>query len=155
MSEPTILERIQKDLAAAMKERDADTTSTLRMLKAALMEAKTRKAKDEAMGADEEIAVLRRYVKQRRETLESLKGKGDAALEAREEREITVTERYLPAAMGDDELASLVEQAIAKTGAAGPKDMGRVIGAVMAQVKGRADGNAVSRIVKAKLAPPA
>lgn len=153
MSEPTILERIQKDLAAAMKERDADTTSTLRMLKAALMEAKTRKAKDDAMGAEEEIAVLRRYVKQRRETLESLQGRGDAESLAREEREIAVTERYLPAPMSEDELATLVEQAIAKTGAAGPKDMGRVIGAVMGQVKNRADGTTVSRIVRAKLAP--
>lgn len=152
MSEPTILERIQKDLAAAMKERDADTTSTLRMLKAALMEAKTRKAKDEAMDPDEEIAVLRRYVKQRRETLESLKGKVDDERLAREEREIAVTERYLPAAMGEDELAALVESAIARTGALGPKDTGKVIGAVMAEVKGRADGNTVSRIVKAKLA---
>lgn len=153
MSEPTILERIQKDLAGAMKERDADTTSTLRMLKAALMEAKTRKAKDEAMAPDEEIAVLRRYVKQRRETLESIRGRGDAALEAREEREIAITERYLPTAMSDEAIGALVDQAIVQAGAAGPKDMGKVIGAVMAQVRGRADGSAVSRIVKSKLAP--
>ena len=123
------------------------------MLKSALMEAKTRKSKDEAMDAEEEIAVLRRYVKQRRETLESLKGRGDATLEASEEREIAVTERYLPAAMGDDAIAALVDEAIAKTGAAGPKDMGKVIGAVMGQVKGRADGSAVSRIVRARLSP--
>jgi hypothetical protein len=151
MSEPTILERIQKDLAAAMKERDAPTTSTLRMLKAAIMEAKTRKAKDEALGADEEIAVLRRYVKQRRETLESIRAAGDAEREAREEQEIAVTERYLPAAMSDEELSALIAEAIAATGAAGPKDMGRVIGAVMGKAKGRADGTAVSRLVKAKL----
>jgi hypothetical protein len=151
MSEPTILERIQKDLAAAMKERDAPTTSTLRMLKAAIMEAKTRKAKDEALGADEEIAVLRRYVKQRRETLESIRAAGDAEREAREEQEIAVTQRYLPAVMSDEELSALIAEAIAATGAAGPKDMGRVIGAVMGKVKGRADGTAVSRLVKAKL----
>lgn len=154
MSEPTILERIQKDLAAAMKERDADTTSTLRMLKAAIMEAKTRKAKDEALDADEEVAVLRRYVKQRRETLESIRAAGDAEREAREEREIAVTERYLPASMSDEQLAGLIEAAIAATGAAGPKDMGKVIGAVMGKVKGRADGAQVSRLVKAKLSPP-
>jgi hypothetical protein len=151
MSEPTILERIQKDLAAAMKERDAPTTSTLRMLKAAIMEAKTRKAKDEALGADEEIAVLRRYVKQRRETLESIRAAGDAEREAREEQEIAVTQRYLPAVMSDEELSALIAEAIAATGAAGPKDMGRVIGAVMGKAKGRADGTAVSRLVKAKL----
>jgi len=150
MSEPTILERIQKDLAAAMKERDAETTSTLRMLKAAIMESKTRKAKDEALGPDEEIAVLRRYVKQRRETLETMQ---DPELRAREEREIAVTERFLPAAMSEEAIIALVEEAVAATGAAGPKDMGKVIGAVMAKVKGRADGGVVSRLVKAKLAP--
>jgi len=150
MSEPTILERIQKDLVAAMKERDAETTSTLRMLKAAIMESKTRKAKDETLGADEEIAVLRRYVKQRRETLETMQ---DPELRAREEREIGVTERYLPAAMSEDAISALVDEAIAATGAAGPKDMGKVIGAVMAKVKGQADGSVVSRLVKARLAP--
>jgi len=150
MSEPTILERIQKDLVAAMKERDAETTSTLRMLKAAIMESKTRKAKDETLGADEEIAVLRRYVKQRRETLETMQ---DPELRSREEREIGVTERYLPAAMSEDAISALVDEAIAATGAAGPKDMGKVIGAVMAKVKGQADGSVVSRLVKARLAP--
>ncbi len=153
MSQPSILERIQKDLAAAMKERDADTTSTLRMLKAAIMEAKTRKAKDEMLGADEEIAVLRRYVKQRREALESMKGAGDAARAASEEREIAVTERYLPAAMSETELAALIDAAIAATGAAGPRDMGKVIGVVMAKAGARADGGTVSKAVKAKLAP--
>jgi hypothetical protein len=115
------------------------------------MEAKTRKAKDEALGADEEIAVLRRYVKQRRETLESIRAAGDAEREAREEQEIAVTQRYLPAVMSDEELSALIAEAIAATGAAGPKDMGRVIGAVMGKAKGRADGTAVSRLVKAKL----
>lgn len=151
MSETSALERIQKDLAAAMKERDADTTSTLRMLKAAIMEAKTRKAKDETLGADEEVAVLRRYVKQRREALEGL-APGDTERRAREAQEIEITERYLPAAMSEDALAALVDEAIAATGASSPKDMGKVIGAVMAKAGARADGGTVSKLVKAKLA---
>lgn len=151
MSEPSALERIQKDLVAAMKERDADTTSTLRMLKAAIMEAKTRKAKDETLGADEENAVLRRYVKQRREALEGLAA-GDSERRTRETQEIEITERYLPAAMNEEALAALVDEAIAATGATGPKDMGKVIGAVMAKAAGRADGGTVSKLVKAKLA---
>jgi uncharacterized protein YqeY len=150
MSEPTALERIQKDLVAAMKERDAGTTSTLRMLKSAIMEAKTRKAKDASLDSDEEIAVLRRYVKQRREAMEGLP-EGDTERRASEAQEIAVTERYLPAAISEDELAALVAEAIAATGAAGPKDMGKVIGAVMAKVQGRADGGTVSKLVKAKL----
>jgi uncharacterized protein len=152
MGQPSMLERIQKDLVAAMKERDADTTSTLRMLKAALMEAKTRKAKDESLDADEEIAVLRRYVKQRREALVEITRSGDAERQASEEREIAVTERYLPAQMSEADLEAIVADAITKTGAAGPKDMGKVIGFVMAQAKGLADGAMVSKLVKAKLA---
>jgi hypothetical protein len=152
MPDPTIPERIQSDLTAAMKARDAETLSTLRMLKAALLEARTRKAREETLGADEEIEVLQRYVKKRRETIEELRRVGRGELVAREEQEIAVTQRYLPPALSEDELRGLVREAVAKTGAASPKDMGKVIGAVMAQVKGRAEGSAVSRLVKEALA---
>ena len=151
MTDETILQRIQTDMAAAMKARDADTLSTLRMLKAGLMEAKTAKPKAETLTAEEEIEVLQRYVKKRRETIEINTKAGRADLNASEEREIAVTRRYLPAAIAEDQLREIVRQAIASTGAAGPKDMGRVIGAVMAQVKGRAEGSAVSRLVKEAL----
>jgi hypothetical protein len=152
VNDATILDRIQADMAAAMKSRDADTLSTLRMLKAALMEAKTRKAKDETLGRDEEIEVLQRYAKKRRESIEELKKLGMADRVPREEQEIEVTRRYLPESLSDAELMAVVREAIAATGAAGPKDMGKVIGAVMAKVKGRADGSAVSRLVKQALA---
>jgi uncharacterized protein YqeY len=153
MTDPTILERIQSDLAAAMKARDADTLSTLRMLKAALMEAKTKKAKDAMLGADEEIEVVQSYAKKRRQVIEEWKKAGRADLVAREEAEIAVTQRYLPQGASEDELRALVREAIARTGASSPKDMGKVIGAVMAQVKGRADGGTVSRLVKEALPP--
>jgi hypothetical protein len=152
VNDATILDRIQADMAAAMKSRDADTLSTLRMLKAALMEAKTRKARDETLGRDEEIEVLQRYAKKRRESIEELKKLGMADRVPREEQEIEVTRRYLPESLSDAELMAVVREAIAATGAAGPKDMGKVIGAVMAKVKGRADGSAVSRLVKQALA---
>ena len=148
MSEPSILDRIQGDLAAAMKSRDADTLSTLRMLKAAILEEKTRKARDQVLGPDEEIAILQRYAKKRRETIEELRKAGREGLVAKEEAEIAVTGRYLPAALSDDELREIVREVIAGAGAAGPRDSGRVIGAVMARVKGRADGGAVSRLVQ-------
>lgn len=152
MNDAPILDRIQADMAAAMKSRDADTLSTLRMLKAALMEAKTRKAKDETLGRDEEIEVLQRYAKKRRESIEELKKLGMEDRVPREEQEIEVTRRYLPESLSDAELMTVVREAIAATGAAGPKDMGKVIGAVMGRVKGRADGSAVSRLVKQALA---
>ncbi|MBI5710531.1 MAG: GatB/YqeY domain-containing protein [Candidatus Eisenbacteria bacterium] len=151
MSDTSILQRLQSDLTAAMKARDADTLSTLRMLKAALMEAKTKKPREVELTADEEIEVLQRYVKKRRETIEELKKAGREDLIAREEQEAQVTSRYLPQGLSEDGLRALVREAVAKTGAAGPKDMGKVIGTVMAQAKGRAEGAAVSRLVKEAL----
>jgi uncharacterized protein YqeY len=151
MTDTTILERIQLDMTAAMKLRDADTLGTLRMLKASLLEAKTKKPKDEGLTGDEEIEVLRRYVKKRRETIEELSKVGRTDLVPKEEHEIEVTQRYLPQDVGEDELRGLVRAAVEKTGAASPKDMGKVIGVVMAQVKGRADGSVVSRLVKEAL----
>ena len=147
----SVLERIQSDLAAAMKARDADTLSTLRMLKSALMEAKTRKARDAVLTQDEEIEVLQRYVKKRRELIEEFKRLGRLETIAREEHEIVVTQRYLPQTVSEDELRGLVREAITQTGATSARDMGKVIGAVMAQVKGRAEGAMVSRLVKEAL----
>lgn len=147
----SLMERLQTDMVRAMKEKDADTLSTLRMLKAALMEAKTAKPKEATLSADEEIEVLQRYVKKRRETIEINARHGRADLNASEEREIAVTQRYLPEAISEEALAGIVSEAVAATGAAGPKDMGKVIGAVMARVKGRAEGSVVSRLVKQAL----
>jgi uncharacterized protein len=151
MSDESILARLQSEMVRAMKEKDAETLSTVRMLKTALMAAKTAKPKDAALSPDEEIEVLQRYVKNRREAIEMNIKVGRADLNAGEEREIAVTQRFLPEAVSEDELAAIVKAAVASTGAAGPKDMGKVIGAVMAQVKGRAEGSAVSRLVKQAL----
>ncbi len=148
----SILDRLQADLTSAMKAKDADTLSTLRMLKAAIMEAKTKKPKDAALSADEEIEILQRYVKKRRETIDELKRVGRTETLPREEQEIAVTQRYLPQMVSEDELKTIVREAIAKTGAATAKDMGKVIGVVMARVKGRAEGGTVSRLVKEALA---
>jgi uncharacterized protein YqeY len=143
--------RIQTDMATAMKAKDADTLSTLRMLKAALLEAKTKKSRDETLSHDEEIDVLQRYAKKRRETIEEMKKLGRDDLAAKEQAEIDVTMRYLPQPASEDEVRSLVREAVQTTGAAGPKDMGRVMGIVMAKVKGRAEGGLVSRLVKEAL----
>lgn len=151
MSE-SIYERLQADMTAAMKAKDSDTLSTLRMLKAAILEAKTKKPKDAGVSSDEEIEILQRYAKKRRETIEELRKLGREDLVLAEEREIAVTARYLPQAMSEDELREIVRAAIAQTGASGPKEMGKVIGAVMAQVKGRAEGGTVSKLVKEALA---
>ena len=152
MSDTDILQRIQTDMTAAMKAKDADTLSTLRMLKTALMEAKTKKPKDAQLSADETIDVLQRYAKKRREAIEEFRKVGREDLVASEEREIQVTARYLPQGLSEDEIRALIRDAMAATGAAGPKDMGKVIGAVMAQARGRVEGGTVSRLVKEMLA---
>ena len=151
MSETSISERIQAEMVKAMKEKDAGTLSTVRMLKAALMEAKTAKPKDATLSREEEIEVLQRYVKKRRETIEVNTKAARTDLNASEEREIAVTQRFLPAMLAEAELSAIIQAAVASTGAAGPKDMGKVIGAVMAQVKGKAEGGTVSKLVKAAL----
>ncbi len=148
MNDMGILQRIQADMTAAMKSKDAETLSTLRMLKAALMEAKTKKPKDVDLSADEAIEVLQRYAKKRREAIEEFRKAGREDLVASEEREIQVTARYLPQALGEDEIRARVRAAVARTGAAGPRDAGKVIGAVMAEARGRVEGGTVSRLVK-------
>ena len=151
MSDPTILDRLQSDMATAMKAKDAETLSTLRMLKAALIEAKTRKPKDESFSEDESIEVLQRYVKKRREAIEEFTRLGLADRVPSEKKEIEVTQRYLPQGLSEDQVLSEVREAIRSTGASTPKDMGRVIGVVMGKLKGRAEGATVSRLVKQEL----
>jgi len=151
MTDSSILGRIQTDLVAAMKARDPDTLSTLRMLKTALMEEKTRKAKDATLSSDEEVAVLQRYAKKRKETIEEMQKLGRADLVAKEEAEIAITRRYLPEEVDEAALREIVRAAVASTGATGPKEMGKVVGAVMAQVKGRAEGGVVAKLVKEAL----
>jgi hypothetical protein len=151
MTDASMLDRLQADIAAAMKARDSETLSTLRMLKTALMEAKTRKPRDASLSAEEEVEVLQRYVKKRRETVDELRKAGREDLVASEEREIAVTLRYLPQMLSEDELKAIVREAVAATGASGPREMGKVIGAVMGRVKGKAEGGAVSRLVKEAL----
>jgi hypothetical protein len=153
MTDPSIVERIQADMTAAMKSRDAETLSTLRMLKAALMEAKTRKPKDAPLSAEEAVEVLQRYAKKRRESIEEFRRLGLEDRVGSEEREIAVTQRYLPQPLSEAEVREAVREAVAAVGAAGPKEMGKVMGAVMAKVKGRADGTLVSRLVKEALGP--
>lgn len=147
----SILDRLQTDIVQAMKAKDAATLSTLRMLKAAFMEAKTAKSKDAVLGSDEEIEILQRYVKKRRETIDLNSQAGRADLNAAEEQEIAVTQRYLPEALSEAAVRELVAQAVASTGATTSKEMGKVMAALMPHVKGRAEGSLVSRLVKESL----
>jgi uncharacterized protein YqeY len=143
-------QRITEDIAAAMKNRSAGRLSTLRMLKAALMNKSVEKKRD--LDANEDLQVVSLLVKQRRESIEQFTAGGREDLAAKERSEIAILEAYLPPAVSDEELDRVVAQAVADSGADGPKDMGKAMKAAMALLAGKTvDGRKVSERVKAKL----
>ena len=146
----SLREQIIADLTTAMKAKDADTTGTLRMVKANLMNRQIEKGGE--LTDDEVIKALGSLVKQRRDSIESYEKAGRAELAAKEAAEITVIEKYLPQAATADEINAAVEAAVAATGASSIKDMGTVMKAAMANLAGKsADGKLVSEAVKARL----
>jgi uncharacterized protein YqeY len=144
MSE-TILDRVQSDTREAMKARERERVSALRLVADALQ-------KDLKEGGEDEVAVLRRERKRRLEAAEAYRDGGNTDRAAGEEAEAREIERYLPAELSDDELSALVDEAIAESGASGPADMGKAMGAAMPKVDGRADGKRVSAAVRERLA---
>jgi len=138
-------------MTAAMRAKDAPRLSTLRMVKAALMNRQIDKGGELT---DEEVAkMLQSLLKQRRDSVEQYERGGRAELAAKERAEITVIEAYLPQAATREEIEQAVVAAIAETGASSMKEMGAVMKAAQAHLAGRAvDGRVVSEIVKAKLA---
>ena len=146
----TFLDRINEDLKAAMKSKDSDRLSTLRMVKTALKNREIDKM--EALTDEEAIKVLQSLVKQRRDSIEQYQQAGRIELAEKEASEIKVIEEYLPAALDDATIARVVEETIVETGASSMKEMGAVMKAVMAKLAGQTvDGKAVNQIVKSKL----
>jgi uncharacterized protein len=141
----TILERVQADTREAMKAGERDRVGALRLVADALQ-------KDLKAGGDDEIAVLRRERKRRVEAADAYRDAGNAERSDSETAEATLIDAYLPAELSDEELASLVDEGIAASGAAGPQDMGKAMSAVMPKVGGRADGKRVSALVRERLA---
>jgi uncharacterized protein YqeY len=143
-------ETLDADMKAAMRDKDAPKLSVIRMLKSAIKyrEIEVMKPLDDA-GV---LAVVATEIKRRRDSVEQYRAGNRADLADKEEAEITVLQTYLPAQLGEDELRAKVDEAIARTGAKGPKDMGAVMKALLPEVQGRAEGKAVSDMVKARLA---
>lgn len=146
--------RLQTDLTAAMKARDSATTSTLRMLRAAIMNAEV--AGDTAVELTDEqaIAVLQSEAKKRAESAQVYEDAGRTEQAAKERAELEVIERYLPAAMSDDELVAIVDEEVANaagSGVEGGKAMGQVIKAVRERAGAAADGARIAALVKSKL----
>jgi uncharacterized protein YqeY len=141
--------KVQQEMYAAMKERRTDEAAALRLVLSALKSAAIESRKD--LTDDESVAVLQREAKKRREAETAYRDAGRTDRADKEAYELSVISRYLPETLGEDELAKLVDEAVAATGATSPKEMGKVMGMVMGKVKGRADGNDVRRLVQARL----
>jgi uncharacterized protein YqeY len=137
---------LENALKEAMKSKDTVALDAIRAVIAELKKDPKKEYKDE-----EVHAFIQKAVKQRRDSIASFESGGRADLAAVEVAQIKVLEKFLPAQMGEDEITKLVEEAIKSTGAAGGKDMGKVMGWLMPKVKGKADGGLVNKVVKSKL----
>jgi uncharacterized protein YqeY len=149
VSEPSLRDRVQADLTASMKARDAVRVGALRMLITALV---NREKELRRPLTDEEVReVAAREVKRRTESIEAFEAGGRADLVAKEAAEREILAAYAPEQLSEAELDRLIEEAIAEVGATGPGDLGKVMGKVMGAARGRVDGSVVQRKVRARL----
>jgi uncharacterized protein YqeY len=148
---PTLLDQVTHDIADAMRRKDQSSLAPLRMLKAALMNREVEKGR--TLQDAESLQVVNSLVKQRRDSVEQFRAGGRTDLADREQAELEFLQRYLPPAADEAAIARAIEAAIAETGAASPKDMGKVMKAVTAKLAGQTvDGRALSEAVKKRLA---
>jgi uncharacterized protein len=146
----SLIEQLEGELKDAMVARDAERRNTLRLILASLRGAE--KELQRPLHDDEELQVLQRERKRRREAAEGFRAGGREEQAEAEERELAVLEEFMPAPLSEEDLEEIVDDAIAEVGATSMRDFGRVMADVMPQVSGRADGSAVSQLVKEKLA---
>jgi len=146
----TLRERLHDDTTAAMRSGDALRRDTLRMVQNAIYNIE--KAKRTTLSEDDVVGVVTREVKTRRESVEAFRNGGREDLAAKEEAEIAILAEYLPQQLTDEELRALVAEAVAETGAASARDLGRVMGWLSPKIRGRADGKLASGLVAQALA---
>ncbi len=146
----SLIARLETELTAAIKDRDAARRDALRLILSSLRSAE--KELQRPLSDDEELQVLQRERKRRAEAAEAFRAGGRTEQAAGEEAELAVLEEFMPDPLGEEELERIVDDAIAETGATSLRDLGRVMADVMPQVAGRADGSAVSQLVREKLA---
>jgi len=153
----TLRDRVQADLADAMRARDETRKTALRMLITAIRNAEIPPAPEEesetpidraALSDEQVVAVIQKQVKQRRDSIDQFRKAKREDLASREEAELVVLQTYLPAAPSAEELEAVARRVIAETGASGPRDMGKVMPAVVKEFEGRAEGRAVSEVVR-------
>ncbi|GCF93468.1 hypothetical protein NRIC_13590 [Enterococcus florum] len=142
----SLLTTLNEDMKRAMKSKDKETLQVIRMLKASIQNEQINAGHE--LSGDEELTVLSREMKQRRDSLAEFEKAGRDDLTEKVKNEIKIVETYMPAQLSEEEIRSIVKEAIEATGATSPKEFGKVMGAVMPKVKGKADGNQVNAIVK-------
>lgn len=145
----TLKDRLLSDMRTAMKQRDTVRKTVLSMARAAILQLE----KDKRTELDDQgvMEVIAKEIKSRKEALEMFKQGGRQDLVEQNEKEIEILGEYLPPQLSESEIREIIKETIEKVGAAGMKDMGKVMGAVMPQVKGRAEGGTVNRLVKEML----
>jgi uncharacterized protein YqeY len=148
--EQTINEKIK----AAMLARDEASLRALRAIKAAILLAKTSEGAPDVLGQDEEMKLLQKMVKQRRDSLEIFQKQQRADLAVKEEEEIAVIEQFLPKPFSPEELKAALQAIIRETGAASPADLGKVMGRASKELAGKAEGKAISEMVRNLLQNP-
>ncbi len=144
-------QKIMAELKTAMLAKDEKAVRSLRAVKAAIIEGKTAAGAGGAITEDDEMKILQRMVKQRKDSLEIYKEQNRTDLAQKEQEEIDVIEKFLPKQMDDEELKQAVSEIITRVGAAGPGDMGKVMGAATKELAGKADGKRISAMVKDQL----
>ncbi len=149
----SLKDRISDDIKTAMKARDKVRLETVRSIKKVILEKETlvRPSGQDALTPDQELEVLTQLAKQRKDSVEQYTKAGRDALATQEAQELAIIEEYLPQQLSEAEVEAVIDDLMAKTGATSPKDMGKVMGPAMQQLKGRADGGKVQALVKAKL----
>ncbi len=147
----TLEEKINTDLKAAMMARDEATLRGLRAIKSGIILAKTEKGANGVVSPEKEVQILQKMVKQRKDSIAEFEKANRQDLIQKEQEEVSVIEKYLPAMMGEDEIREVVKQAIASTGATTQKEMGKVMGMVSKQLAGKADNKVISEIIKGLL----
>lgn len=140
------------EIKEAMKARDEAKLRSLRAIKAEIIKAKTEPGAGGEISADKEISMLQKMVKQRRDALEIYKQQNREDLVQKEQEEIDVIERFLPAQLSENELKKEIQQIIEETGASSPADIGKVMSVATKRLAGRADGKAISAVVRQLLA---
>jgi uncharacterized protein YqeY len=145
-------QKIMADLKTAMLAKDEKAMRSLRAVKAAILLAKTSEGGTGELKEDDEIKLLQKLVKQRKDSLEIFEQQNRSDLARKEKEEIEVIEKFLPRQLSAEELKAILAKIIAETGASSPADMGKVMGAATKQLAGKADGKTISALVKELLA---